>query len=42
VRNIDEEQWSLGEHEHWRKNVSINFGFAINDKRGDFWIVGFH
>jgi hypothetical protein len=38
VRNIDEEQWSQGEHEHWSISVSINVGVSINAKGGDCWI----
>jgi hypothetical protein len=39
VRNIDEEQWSQGEHECWSINVSINVGVSINAKGGllDNW-----
>jgi hypothetical protein len=46
VRNIDEEQWSQGEHECWSINVSIsvgvsiNVGVVINAKGGDCWTVG--
>jgi hypothetical protein len=31
-----EERWSQGEYKYWSMSVSIN------DKGGDYWIVGFH
>jgi hypothetical protein len=40
VRNIDEEKWSLREHEHWSISLTINVGVSVNAKGGDCWIVG--
>jgi hypothetical protein len=40
MRNIDEEKWSQGAHEHRSINVTINVGVSINAKGGDYWTVG--
>jgi hypothetical protein len=40
VRNIDEEQWSQGEHECWSISVAIKVGVSINYKGGYCWILG--